>query len=239
MSLLQFQRLDFRARGIYVTPFEEAVPVRDDEDELRTVTTERLRNTLFGYWRTFASEHMTEVPSESAASADMLSVFLSAYVLILRRYKTLRRSSGREVEKYAIGIRVQGYDRTFQTWKEIAALYQARFLSQSQFYERLATTSLMVGLIARELELVGAGQMNAAEVLVMRQVQQQKAASKRHAENRAMKKEVFTWLDENMHRFPSFDKVATEISQKVAPIGFRAARDWVGDWNKLRSARTA
>lgn len=61
----------------------------------------------------------------------------------------------------------------------------------------------------------------------------------RHAENRSMKADVFTWLDDNMHRFPSMDSAAEAIAGRIAPVKFRAARDWVGAWKKLRSARKA
>ena len=64
------------------------------------------------------------------------------------------------------------------------------------------------------------------------------AAIKGHSENRAMKQEVFTWLDTNMPQFKSMDDAATAITGKVAPIKWRTARDWVGAWKKIRSAGT-
>jgi len=63
-------------------------------------------------------------------------------------------------------------------------------------------------------------------------------AHKRHAENRAMKAEVFAWLDSNMAFFKSMDAAAQAITGQQ-PIQFRTARDWVGDWKKVRSAGTA
>ncbi len=64
------------------------------------------------------------------------------------------------------------------------------------------------------------------------------SAVKRHAETNAMKKEVFVWLDEHMHTFKSLDKAAEAVI-KQQPIAFRTARDWVGEWKKLRSASKA
>lgn len=61
-------------------------------------------------------------------------------------------------------------------------------------------------------------------------------AVKRHAENHSMKKEVFIWLDTNMSKYKSMDSAAEAIAGKVTPIKFRTARDWVGEWKKLRSA---
>lgn len=60
-------------------------------------------------------------------------------------------------------------------------------------------------------------------------------AAARHAENRAMKREVQDWLDANMTNFRSMDKAAEAIAGKVSPVSFRTARDWVGEWKKLRS----
>ncbi|UUZ68266.1 hypothetical protein LP416_29305 [Polaromonas sp. P2-4] len=63
-------------------------------------------------------------------------------------------------------------------------------------------------------------------------------AAARHAENRAMKQDVCAWLDANMPDFKSMDSAAEAIAGKVAPVKFRTARDWVGEWKKLRSAGT-
>ncbi|MCT9809780.1 hypothetical protein N0K08_03985 [Acidovorax sp. Be4] len=60
----------------------------------------------------------------------------------------------------------------------------------------------------------------------------------RHQENRAMKAEVFAWLDANMARFKSMDSAAKAIAVKVAPVEFRTARNWVGQWKKLPSTGT-
>ena len=62
-------------------------------------------------------------------------------------------------------------------------------------------------------------------------------AVKRHTENHAMKSEVFKWLDANMVNFKSMDSAAEAIT-KQQPIKFRTARDWTGEWKKLRSAST-
>jgi len=61
-------------------------------------------------------------------------------------------------------------------------------------------------------------------------------ANKAHIENRRMKAEVFEWLDANMQNFKSMDSAAETISQRIAPVKFRTARDWVAAWKKLRSA---
>lgn len=65
-----------------------------------------------------------------------------------------------------------------------------------------------------------------------------RGATSRHAEHRAMKSEVFAWMDENSSKYRSLDSAAEAIANKIAPIKFRTARDWIGDWKKLRSAGT-
>jgi hypothetical protein len=62
-----------------------------------------------------------------------------------------------------------------------------------------------------------------------------KGAHKMHREHRAMKAEVFTWLVVNRSKYKSMDATAEAIT-KQQPIAFRTAREWVGEWKKLRSA---
>ena len=62
-------------------------------------------------------------------------------------------------------------------------------------------------------------------------------AQARHTETRNMKAEVFEWLDAHMVEFKSMDAAAQAII-KQQPVVFRTARDWAGEWKKLRSAGT-
>ena len=64
------------------------------------------------------------------------------------------------------------------------------------------------------------------------------AAMARHAENHSLKAEVFAWCDANAADYKSMDAAAWDIAGKIAPVVFRTARDWVGEWKKLRSAGT-
>jgi len=52
-----------------------------------------------------------------------------------------------------------------------------------------------------------------------------------------MKADVFVWLDANMVKFRSMDSAAEAIT-KQQPIAFRTAREWAGEWKKLRSTGT-
>ena len=64
-----------------------------------------------------------------------------------------------------------------------------------------------------------------------------RGAAVRHAENRSMKSQVSVWLDANMPNFKSMDAAAQAVT-KQQPIAFRTARDWVGEWRKVRSTGT-
>lgn len=65
------------------------------------------------------------------------------------------------------------------------------------------------------------------------------AASARHAENRAMKQQVFEWCDSYMAQAPSMDAAASRVAGVVVPVAWRTVRDWMTEWKKLRSAGTA
>lgn len=79
---------------------------------------------------------------------------------------------------------------------------------------------------------------NAQEIVGSRREQAISAAYIRHSGNREMKSKVFDWCDENMHRFKSMDDAAFDIAGTFIPQKFRAVREWMTDWKKLRSAST-
>jgi hypothetical protein len=63
-------------------------------------------------------------------------------------------------------------------------------------------------------------------------------AMKRHAGNHADKAKVFAWCDENISRFKSMDDAAFDIAENLVDQKFRAVREWMTEWKKLRSAST-
>ena len=65
------------------------------------------------------------------------------------------------------------------------------------------------------------------------------AAAVRHAENRAMKQEVFAWCDQHMATVRSMDQAASVVTSTLVPVAWRTVRDWMTEWKKLRSAGTA
>ena len=65
---------------------------------------------------------------------------------------------------------------------------------------------------------------------------QSAAAIKRHQEHYAMKVDVFSWLDVNMHTFKSMDATAEAIAGKIVPLAFRTVRKWVKEYKDMQSA---
>ena len=64
-------------------------------------------------------------------------------------------------------------------------------------------------------------------------------ANATHAETRAMKQDVFAWLDVNPPKPRGKSAAATAIAAKVAPVVFTTALKWVNEWEKLRSTGKA
>ncbi len=63
-----------------------------------------------------------------------------------------------------------------------------------------------------------------------------KGADITHIENRAAKAQVFEWLDKNFNKSKSMDDFALDLAGKLVPYKFRTVRDWLTEWNRLRSA---
>ena len=65
-----------------------------------------------------------------------------------------------------------------------------------------------------------------------------KAAIKRHAENYAMKEQVFAWCAAHIQDYRSMDAAAEAVAGKLVPVAFRTARSWIGEYRKQgQSAR--
>jgi len=59
-----------------------------------------------------------------------------------------------------------------------------------------------------------------------------RAAAARHKETNAMKQQAFEWLSQNRGQYKSMDSTADAL-QKVVPVVWRTARDWVGLHKKM------
>lgn len=112
---------------------------------------------------------------------------------------------------------------------KLAELLDPGYVIHIAKLETLIATNLNARTLPIFIDLVLKNQQKA---------RQSSNAIKRHAENHAMKADVFSWLDANMATCKSMDAAAEKIAGKIAPIAFRTARRWVGEWKKLRSAGT-
>ena len=63
-------------------------------------------------------------------------------------------------------------------------------------------------------------------------------AAGRHTENRAIKQDVFAWLDANPPKPRGKDAAAAAIAGGVVPVAFRTARKWIDEWENLPSTGT-
>lgn len=87
---------------------------------------------------------------------------------------------------------------------------------------------------------LNSGVLQTVKANAERKKKQAHATSKRHEENRAMKREVFNWLDANPPQKGELDKTADTIKElNLVPMAWRTIREWIGEWRKLRSNRTA
>lgn len=116
-----------------------------------------------------------------------------------------------------------------RVYKELSPPNWETLFWMHAFVETLSENAREMAVLKKQIDF--AGQRAISE-------QQQKYAAERHAENRAMKAEVFAWLDTNRANYKSMDSTAEAIAGKIAPIAFRTARDWVGEWKRLRSTGT-
>jgi hypothetical protein len=64
---------------------------------------------------------------------------------------------------------------------------------------------------------------------------QDKAASVRHAENRAIKQDVWDYYEKNIDQFKSKDEAAEAIAKTVAPMSFRTIRSYIDQFHKNKT----
>jgi hypothetical protein len=109
--------------------------------------------------------------------------------------------------------------------------------TQSYFREELEAKRVRLREEIEKRRAYRAQLVDAKAKLRSAKAARQRGAATAHKEHRSMKAEVYAWLDINRPKFKSMDKAAEAIT-KQQPIAFRTARDWVGEWKKLRSAGT-
>ncbi|MBA3599418.1 MAG: hypothetical protein H0W40_18905 [Methylibium sp.] len=114
----------------------------------------------------------------------------------------------------------------------VAASIEDKKLAPNRAWEYASQAQFHLGLFGGAMDSFDRQQL-ALDIL------QERAAAARHAENRAMKADVFAWCDANMAGFTgSMDDAAFFIAEKLVPIRFRAVRAHMTEWKRLRSAGT-
>ncbi len=225
---------NYRRRGVNI-PTEQALQkYRKAEHKRRARLLGNVTVTLHHYWYEFASEQFSDIPKQDDLGRAYM-LFLNCYAQFLWQFKNNRKSKD-YINKYWHGIRVVMWDENMKIWKEISKCYDA--ITSDNFYDELTRLSVRVGYAAKEMKMFAKGTLNASEHVIHNELSRRKGAEKRHAENHAMKRDVFNWLDANPPKPRGLDAAATEIFEsKIVPIkSWRTARDWVGEWKKLRSA---
>lgn len=71
-----------------------------------------------------------------------------------------------------------------------------------------------------------------ASQIVKKQNDARKYAYIRHAETYSIKEYVFTWLNENRHKYKSLDAASEALSSKEVNMSFRTVRKWATEWQK-------
>ena len=106
-----------------------------------------------------------------------------------------------------------------------------RLIADNLDVDSIWAFTFMASSVLREATL---GEVRANEI----NLEARGYAMKRHAGNHADKAKVFVWCDENMSRFKSMDDAAFDIAGTFVDQKFRAIREWMTEWKKLRSAST-
>ncbi len=226
-----------RCQNLYVPV--DTDKIGGDEEAIRVAILNQDWRTLHGQFLKFAKEHISDFDLLDSDSLD-LRCFIQCHVRVLRRYKKYRpgQSTHDPLQHYIVTTRLNVYEGARRHWMLLNDLYQKISMSHDGWYAVALEAAFQLGLIFQQMEEVIDGEKNYGEFHIQTTAARRKGAMTRHIENHAMKVEVFDWLDANMVNFKSMDAAAEGIAGKIAPIAFRTARDWVGEWKKLRSAST-
>jgi hypothetical protein len=227
-----------RCQNLYVPV--DAHKKGDDEEAFRVAILNKDWRTLHHQFLKFAREHINDFELLDSDSLD-LRCFIQCHVRVLRRYKKNRpgQSTHDPLQHYFVTTRLNVYEGARRHWLLLNDLHQKISMAHDDWYAEVLDASFQLGTIYQQMEEIIDGSKNYGEFHIQTTAARRKGAMTRNIENHAMKVEVFDWLDTNMVHFKSMDAAAEGIAGKIAPIAFRTARDWVGEWKRLRSASTA
>ena len=110
-----------------------------------------------------------------------------------------------------------------------APYHLPRLISSSAILQRAIADNLDITTIGAFIELIVANAESAKQTA---------AALKRHAENHALRDEIYAWMDANYKKGMALDDAASIISEKIVPLKWRTVRDHLTAWRKLRSTGT-
>ncbi len=114
--------------------------------------------------------------------------------------------------------------------ERFAAPYQLpRLISSAAILHRAIADNLDLTTIGAFIELIVANAESAKQTAV---------ALKRHAENHALRDEIYAWMDANYKEGMVLDDIATELAGTLVPLKWRTVRDSLTAWRKLRSTGT-
>lgn len=131
------------------------------------------------------------------------------------------------------GTRISAADR--EATSRLVAFYVAcAFFVKARFFARSSDESWKYLLDAKYFLGYLSGRVAVRTISAMSQAGTDRA----HKTNRENKAKVFVWLDANRAKYKSMDSTADAIAGKVVHVSWRTAREWIGEWKKIRSAGT-
>ena len=110
-----------------------------------------------------------------------------------------------------------------------APYHLPRLISSAAILQRAIADNLDHSSIGAFIELIVANAESAKQTA---------AALKRHADNHALRDEIYAWMDANYKKGMALDDAASIISEKIVPLKWRTVRDHLTAWRKLRSTGT-
>lgn len=110
-----------------------------------------------------------------------------------------------------------------------APYHLPRLISSAAILHRAIADNLDITTIGAFIELIVANAESAKQTA---------AALKRHADNHALRDEIYAWMDANYKKGMALDDAASIISEKIVPLKWRTVRDHLTAWRKLRSTGT-
>ena len=181
---------------------------------------------------------LSDAEKEQLSDLTLLEFFYRSYAKALLRVKKSRRAKLIDpATHHENAMRASIYDNIHRYFQAATEVYESRFLDDDEFYKKLCIFAMFTGQVHTWMQFAIDGRLDDAIVIIEQREARKKGADATHRENRAMKAEIFTWLDGNNVGYKSIEAAASAIT-KQQPIAHVTGRDWYKEWKKLRSAGT-